>query len=242
MVQENIEEHNLIGKSSINYETLDLYTDIISQVLVNYDLDDLYFKDREKALDLVGQYTASDESPAGKKLTCVPNFLHNRDKLSVKIENMDENDEDEMISLLFQLVRLFESIVNEYIYCELLFKDFTRKEIKKVQRKLTTEDKLGWFLKLINGKDYTDCKNWSLINNYILARNFYIHYAPDTLDTYDNHEEILTKDSFMSFLNYSSDCYSFLKECRCKEYIEHFERVSKVKKNMKDEYVIRNKG
>lgn len=242
MKQEKFEEPDLNEEKSNYEEAIHLFIEIFPYVFVNYDLDSLYYEDREKAFDLARQCMAEEKLPAQKRFTCVPNFLLERDELYAKIENIDENDNDEMMLLLFQLVRLFESIVNEYVYHELYFRDFTRKEIKKVQLKLNTEEKLGWFLKLTNGKDYTDNKNWSSINKYILARNFYIHHAPDTFETYDNHEKVLTKASFMEFLDYSSDCYSFLNECRNKEYIEYFERVSNLRNYMKAEHEKRNPG
>ncbi len=110
------------------------------------------------------------------------------------------DDSEEMTLLLFYIVHSFESMVNNHINNELKHQHhFTHQEIKRVIFSLSMEAKLGWFLKLICGKDYTKNKNWPLIYNYTKTRNFYIHYKPKVTDICSTHEEKLSKKSIRSF-------------------------------------------
>jgi hypothetical protein len=62
------------------------------------------------------------------------------------------------------MVHTFESVVNEHLHFELEYKEFTQNEIKTILRKFTIDEKVGWFLKILCGKDYTkgNSKNWYL--------------------------------------------------------------------------------
>lgn len=226
----------VMERKQIDSEMLsDIFINILSQVLVCYDLDDLYIKNKREALILVQQHLDEDDILSDDRLLVKSDFINTREKILKKIESVDENDTDEMIMLLIYIVISFEQIVNQHVYFELMYRGFTRKEIKKILHKLSTEEKLGWFLKLICREDYTNSENWSLISNFIQTRNFYIHYGPDTSEINSNHRIKLSKDSFMSFVEYSSDCYSFLNECKTEKFEDFSERVSNIKNFLNNE-------
>ena len=132
--------------------------------------------------------------------------------------------------ILFYGVFLFESMVNEHIHTELTFKyGFNRKEVNEVIYKLSNDAKLGWFLKIINGKNYTKTKNLDILNKFIHTRNFFIHYKPDTGERFDNHADLLNVHSIKSFLDAANNCYSYLKKSRSEETKKFFDRVEEIR-------------
>lgn len=214
-------------------ETITL--EIGTKLFVIFGLDDLYVKDRNKAFKkfIALMDEAEQELFFEKRILIETDFLDQRKYIFKKLKNINDEDTEEMIMILFYIVHSFESMVNNHISIELTHKHFSHKEIKKIIFSLSTEAKLGWFLKLICGKDYTKNKNWPLIDGYIKTRNFYIHYKPETSEIYYNHEEKLSKTSIRSFLKASYDCYKFLNKYQSKEAKDFLYRVSNLKTRMK---------
>lgn len=230
---EQLDQHTILKDYD---EFSKLFCDLFSELLVCYNLDSLYYEDSSKALDLLKQNMKEEELSFEKRALVVVDFQTIREKILEKIDSVDEDDNEEMIMLLFYIVHSFESIVNQHIYFELENKGLTRGEIDRVIQRLATSDKLGWLLKIICSKEYTSNNEWSLLNKFIRTRNFYIHYSPDTFEAHDKHELHLNKKSFASFLDYAYDCYLFLKECESTEVKDKLQRVQNLKGFMKNEF------
>jgi len=139
-----------------------------------------------------------------------------------------------MLILLVSMVRTFESVINEHIYFELEYKSFTSNEIKTILRKFIMDEKTGWFLNILCSKDYTqeNSKSWSLLKNFIITRNFYIHYEPVTFEHHYNHIMKLSKESFRSFMICIEDCHSFINNCSSKQREDRYERVRLLKNQL----------
>lgn len=219
-----------------NPELYDEFVGLIAQLLIHYDLDEIYHENRVEAHKLLDQKMSYEKLPFAKRAIVVINFKMDLKKILEKIESVNEDNHEEMLMLLVYIVRFFERIVNEHIHFELENRDFTQSEIGAILRKFTIDEKMGWFLKILSGKDYTqtNSKSWSLLKSYIITRNFYIHYSPATFEVSDNHEMKLSKESFKSFIEASSNCYSFLSECRSKDIKDQYERVNNLKNCIKD--------
>ena len=215
----------------------DELVNLISQLFVHYDLDKIYYENRVEAHELLLQKMSCEERPFEKRALVVIDFEMEHKKILEKIESVNEDDNDEMLMLLVYIVRFFERIVNEHIHSELEHRYFTQSEIGAILRKFTIDEKMGWFLKILSGNDYTQTnnKNWSLLKNHIVTRNFYIHYAPASFEANNNHEIKLRKESFKSFIEASSNCHSFLSECRSKGIKDKDERVNNMENCIKDE-------
>lgn len=211
---------------------------VIPQIIVNYNLDDLYIKNEKRAMKKV-LIILKDEQPITEEKTFIVfDFREERKKLLVRVKNIND-ERSELIMILFYGVFLFESMVNEHIHTELTSKyGFNRKEVSDIIYRLSTDAKLGWFLKIINGKNYTKTKNWDILKKFIHARNFFIHYKPDTGERFDNHDNLLNVHSIKSFLDAANNCYSYLKKSRSEETKKFFDRVEEIK-NIYDE---RNKS
>jgi uncharacterized protein YerC len=176
-----------------------------------------------------------EELPFAKRSIIVIDFEDHREKMLAKIDAANEDDKEEMQMLLFYVVHSFERVVNQHIYFELKNMSFTQKELERITY-LSTEDKLGWVLRLICGKDYTSSNKWSLLNKFIKTRNYFIHYSPDTWEAVDNREVDLRKKAFISFLDNAYDCYLFLNECTSKEIKDMNQRVLNLKIFMEKEF------
>ncbi len=240
------QESVIQGNQKINFsdyfthdEFSKFFSDFFSEFFVAYNLDSLYYEDREQAIEQLKQIMDSREIPFEKSTVVVCEFLDQREKILARINSIDKDDIEEMIMLLFYAVHSFETFINQHIYFELETKGFTQKELKRVQW-LKTDDKLGWLLKLICGKEYTSNNKWSLLKNFIETRNFYIHYSPNTSETYEKHNVKLSKESFTSFMDNAYDCYLFLNECLCKENKERLQRVQKLRDFMRNEFKTRS--
>lgn len=200
---------------------------LLAGYLVHYDLDDLCHEDKKKAFELLRQKMVEDEIPFETYPVVVVGFENEYKKILEKIESLNYDSNEEMLMLLVYIVRFFESIVNEHIHTELGRMGFTQSEKRQILRKFSIDEKLGWFLKILSGTDYTKekSKNWSLLKNYITTRNFYIHYEPSTFEALENHIMKLNKESFSSFMESCKDCYYFLEEHHSKEVKDFNERM-----------------
>jgi len=81
------------------------------------------------------------------------------------------------------------------------------------------------------GRDYTkeNSERWATLKDFIITRNFYIHYEPVTWEQYDNHTMKLSKESFRYFMECAKDVNSFLIECKNKERRTDDEHVNQLK-------------
>lgn len=203
---------------------------LVAHLLIRYELDDLCFEDTGKALHLLGEELKNPKYPIAKNVALINDFEDDYNYIIAKIEYIDEKDETQMLMFLVYMVRTLESVVNEHLYFELEYKKFTKNEIKPILLKFSIDEKVGWFLKILCGKDYTkeNSKNWSILKNFIITRNFYIHYKPARLEEFDNHIMKLSKESFKSFMGCVADINSFLSECKCKERTDVDERVNRL--------------
>jgi len=207
---------------------------LVAHLLIRYELDDLCFEDTDKALDLLGEEFKNPKYPIAKNTTIINDFEDDYNYIIAKIESIDEKDKKQMLMFLVYMVRTFESVVNEHLHYELEYKDFTQNEIKTILRKFTIDEKVGWFLKILCGKDYTkeNSKNWSTLKNFIIIRNFYIHYEPVIWEQHDNYTMKLSKESFKSFMGCVVEINSFLSECQSKERKDADERVTHLQNHL----------
>ena len=114
---------------------------------------------------------------------------------------------------LLQAVALFENMINTHLQIELFLNyNFSIKEINNILYKLKTEDKLGWFLKIICGKDFTKSKKWKFIEDNLKTKNFFIHYKPEIEEKHEIYLKYLEISSIEKFLEYSLYCYNYLKK------------------------------
>ncbi|AKB33258.1 hypothetical protein MSSIH_2568 [Methanosarcina siciliae HI350] len=231
--------------ASFNYqeytdENPDFYNgivDLLAQLLIHYDLEEVYYENRVKAHKLLNQKNRDEKLPFDKRILVIIEFEREHKKILENVMCVNENNDEEMLILLIHIIRFFERIVNEHICFELENRGFTQSETKTILHKFNIDEKMGWFLKILSGKDYTQTSsnNWSLIKNYIITRNFYIHYAPATFSVYDGHKKKLNKKDFKSVLEAISDCYCFLIECRSKDIKDQYERIENLKKYIKEQ-------
>jgi hypothetical protein len=218
---------------------LSLSLELVTVLLVHYNLDVLYLEDRDKAAQLLLQKMKNEEIPFLKRAVTVTDFEDDYNNILKKIENVHDDKDEEMLMLLVYMSRFFEMVVNEHIHFELEYKKFTGSEIKQILRKFSINEKLGWFLKILSGKDYTNEKSnsWSVLSNLITTRNFYIHYEPVTMDVFDTHVMKLSKDSFRSFMESTRDCYHFLNECKNKGAKDKDERIYNLRNYIKNQAI-----
>lgn len=218
-------------------DTYNAFVSLLAQLFIRYDLAELYHENRVEAHGLLEQKMSCEEIPFDKHAIVVIGYEHEMQKILEKVESVNDDNDEEMLILLVQIVRFFERIVNEHIYLELENRDFTQSEIKTIVLKFKMDEKVGWFLKILSGKDYTKARNnnWSLIKNFIETRNFYVHYAPATFNVHEIHQTKLNKEKFKSILEAVSDCYHFLSECRSIDIKNRYEQVQNLKKYIKEQ-------
>jgi hypothetical protein len=235
MEQESVEQFDYSTKIEELQKFSKIFTSLFSEILVCYDLDSLYYEDSDEAMKKLKLAFDKEELPFAKRSLIVIDFEDHREKMLAKIDAANEDDKEEMQMLLFYVVHSFERVVNQHIYFELQNMSFTQKELERITY-LSTEDKLGWVLRLICGKDYTSSNKWPLLNKFIKTRNYFIHYSPDTWEAVDNREVDLRKKAFISFLDNAYDCYLFLNECTSKEIKDVNQRVLNIKKYMEKKF------
>lgn len=209
---------------------------LVYELLVYHDLDDLFFEDPALALFKLEGIVDNDEyfSSVEKDWVITPeDFINIQKRILKKLESLNNDDEDEALMILFYAVSSFESLVNDYLFSELDFKNLSRSEIKSIF-KLSFDAKLGWLLMFICGSRYTDNKNWSLLKRFIETRNFFIHYKPVTWEQRDEHSNLLNKKSLNSFLDAAYDCYLFLNEHHSDEYKNYYDRIKRIQESKPD--------
>jgi hypothetical protein len=59
-----------------------------------YKLDNLYFEDSKKAIELLGEKLENPEFPIAKNALVVTNFKHECNDIFSKIESVNEKDKD----------------------------------------------------------------------------------------------------------------------------------------------------
>lgn len=207
----------------------------LPKLLVANNLDDLYFENELQALMKIQSMFNESSIKNFKWIVTNEDFLIVKGKIEEKLEFLNDYDPDEAVMILFYAVSSVESMVNSHLHNELSIKNLSESDIKKIY-KLSFEEKLGWFLKLICNATYTDKENWKIMKKYVEARNFYIHYKPSRLNTRHEYDQLLNKDSMKLFLEASCDCYFFLKECHTEEYKKKLSRIEHIESSLKEKY------
>lgn len=215
--------------------SIKLFLQNLPQILVANDLDDLYFENELQALMKIQGMFNESSIKNFKWFVTNEDFLTVKGKIEEKLESLKKYDPDEAVMILFYAVSSVESMINSYLHDELSIKELSENDIKKIY-KLSFEEKLGWFLKLICNVTYTDKENWKIMKKYVEARNFYIHYKPSRLNTYYEYDQLLKKNSMKNFLEASCNCYFFLKNCHTKEYKNKLSRIEHIESSLKEKY------
>jgi hypothetical protein len=199
---------------------------LLPALLVSANLDDLFLKDEVNALTKLKEALEEPDF----SVVIFTDFLGVKERILKKVENINELDHDERVMILIYLVSSFENMINYHLFEELKIKRLTATDINHALR-LPVEGKLGWLLKLLYGKGYTENENWPMIKKFIEARNFFVHYKTSTIDMYNIHFYLLTKDSFKDFLEAARNCDSYLKENHneaCKKQFFRKERIEAI--------------
>lgn len=199
------------------------FLELLPVLLVGNDLDDLFFRDEvESLIKLKKEFEKPDFS-----VVVIQDFLSVKERILKRLRNLNKLDSDEKIMLLIYMVSSFETMVNYHLHDELKVKKLSESEIGYALR-LPVEGKLGWLLKLLYEKGYTENENWPIIKRFIEARNFFVHYKTSTIDTYNLQLNLLTKDSFMDFLEAACNCNSYLIEINSEACKKHFLREERI--------------
>jgi len=211
--------------------------EILPQLIIKFGLYEMFTKNPDKAIEKLKSILASTKGRylSEKNIIIICDFPSERRKLLSFMRKNQNIDKDLKLMFLLQAVALFENMVNTHLQIELFLNyDFTIKEINNILYKLKMEDKLGWFLKIICGKDFTKSKKWKLIDDNLKARNFFIHYKPETGEKYDIYLKYLEIPSIEKFLEHSLYCYNYLKKVRSEKF-KDFDRKIKTTIRILDE-------
>lgn len=216
---------------------------LLPQLIVASDLDDLYIRNEKLALRKIDKILEKEKILKGKgEFLIISDFKKEKRKLLSFIEKLDREifgDFPQMF--LFYSVSIFENFVNQHLQGEIqLNYGMNIKEVNKILFKLKTEDKLGWFLEILTDKNFTKHKTWNKIEQFIKARNFFIHYKPELSDKHGYYSKLLTVNSIKVFLDASSKCYYFLNCVRSEKLKRYCDRIQRVQAIYDERYKKRN--
>jgi len=209
----------------------DVLKAILPQLLVAYDLDSIYIKNEilaiKKIYKILGKEKILEDTG---EFIIIANFRKEKRKFLSFVDKVGRKSFDDFSKMfLFYGVSLFENMVNQHLQGEMLLNHrMSVKEVNDILVKLNTEDKLGWFLEILSGKNFTKSKSWEKIKPFIKARNFFIHYKPEFGRKYSFYADLLTVNSMKSFLDISSKCYCFLARMRSAKLRQYYDRIEKV--------------
>lgn len=201
---------------------------IFPWLLVHYEVDELYLKQPQAAVDFI-MNKLDEESILDRKNVMLVTRDFNVSKIKFlsfinKVKDEDFLEFKEMF--LFQAVSIFESTINSWFNFELKASyGLSHTRTNEVLTKLNMNDKLDWLLKLLTGESFIYEKSWSTIKQMISIRNFYTHFKPVDIYEFNIHSQNLTKESLLEFLDACSNCYNFLHKRKGNELSNHNERL-----------------
>ena len=210
---------------------------IFPWLLVHYEVDMLYLKRPEEAMDFIME-KLDEEAILDQKNVMVVSYGFEGGKKKF-LDYLNKFSEDEFASystmLLYEAVSIFESGINNWFNNELTISyGLSHEQANEVLTKLSVRDKINWLLKLITGESFIDQKSWSTIKPMISSRNIFIHFKPIDIHHYFKHKKNLTKKSIIDFLDACSICISFLEERKgqdVEKYNDKIHYISEVFKN-----------
>lgn len=234
--EEEFEE--ILKKAGISEkEIYKIQREVISQIIVDNDLDDLYLKNENAALKKSQKLWKEAYESKNTDILVVKNFLRDKNLLISFIKKYEKELNEISEMFLIEAVSIFETMINHHFETELkLNYKLSREKVEHILVKLNTEDKLSWLLIMISGKNFTKSKYWSIIKNGINARNFFIHYKPSLSKKYEKYLKMLEYDSITEFLSASTKCCEYLKKARSKVYQEYQNRIKKVQSLMDERF------
>ncbi|MFC1787025.1 hypothetical protein ACFLY8_03220 [Halobacteriota archaeon] len=213
-----------------------IFLKVFPQLVVNSGLYDNFIKNPVKATEKLQSILHKSEKEGNLTAFIESDFLSDRKELLAYITKNQVRSPNIDIMFLLRAVSIFEDMINQHLQNELdINYPFNVKKINDViLYRLSIEDKLGWFLKIISGKDFTKSKKWGFIKSNYKARNFFIHYKTEKEEKLDNYLKYLEISNIKKFLDYSRYCYNYLKKARSEKLKRHDKMVNTVRTIMEE--------
>ncbi len=134
---------------------------------------------------------------------------------------------------LYKCVSLFEGMINQHLYGELISKySFSYNKINTILTKLSSADKIDWFMKMITEKSFLSNSPWSEIKPFLDARNFLIHSKPLENKKHDKHTDILTRERLIFLLEQSFKFYNLLTDNLSEERKTYEQRIYRIREEI----------
>lgn len=159
----------------------------------------------------------------------IPNAKKLINKLS--LSNLKDKEKEILYDSLFTLfLSWIEGIINDLLSRELEIKDIPSQEAYNLLQKINFDDKFGWFLKVLTGKDLRENKIWGEIKRFTALRHFFVHDKP-TPEKEQKKRKDITLEELNKLLDLLSKLDKLVKRTMSQELKEQEKKIRELKKS-----------
>lgn len=204
---------------------------MLPPIIIEHNLFNMFIRNPDKASKRLQMILPKLKNDYFHNKYIITHSFESDKKLLIKLikksdfEIMDFGD-----MYLMKAVAIFESMINEYFQNEIMrkFKTVSLKQVNHLLFSLPIEKKLRWLLLFLCNKDFTKSAYWVILKNTIQARNFFIHYKPETWKKQENYMDYITRKHILSFLKSAGYCHKYLQKYASQEQNEYELKVEKI--------------
>ena len=205
---------------------------IFPQIVVHLGLENEFEKDKNSVMIKVLNYINDENQFSDDTLvSVVTNGYAKIDELLKHISSDNDMVKQFPEMFLFEIFSIFEGFINHYLYSEAVLNyDFSLNKINTILSKLSTTDKIDWFMEMVVGQSFITSAAWGEIKPFLKARNSLMHLKPMEYTKEDMVKEKVTFESLvflMEQIKLLSDEISKTKSTKMEENEQKIENIRK---------------
>ncbi|MFY0518253.1 hypothetical protein ACOMCU_10535 [Lysinibacillus sp. UGB7] len=207
---------------------------IFPQIVVHLGLENEFENDKNSVIIKVLNYINDENQFSNDTLVSVVTDGYAKiDELLKHISSDNDLVKQFPEMFLFEIFSIFEGFINHYLYSEVVLNyDFSLNKINSILSKLSTTDKIDWFMEMVVGQSFITHSAWGEIKPFLKARNSLVHLKPMEYTKEDVIKEKVTCESLVFLMEQIKLLSEEISNTKSAEMEENEQKIENIRKKM----------